>query len=472
MSDWKKPAQPGMFEHEHMPERADDESFAGVGDGIYCHSCAFGEGDPKWGKASGDDKNPISWGELRAKIPHGVTCENCYRPMVPERAHSASECEVGKDCPSWDPQEEAATYARGNQHQHRMILHDLQLEGHDIDKKPEVPHLPEGHQIDFGSQRDLDGERSAGEHWKKTFHQRKSDEGHAEQMINHMFQDTPEAEFMKHNDQGPSRYSKRHTAYGETKAPQQVDTLRDDSCPVCGDRDSFDGDTCRVCGYVAPPAMFRDPDLDKAKMLDLRGDQQSAAEAGGGVGQNLPPVDPGAITDEGGIQGEEAGTIPEEEDGTVEGEVRGLGDAAEEAPVNPEELDEEGNPIAGGPEDPGAADRHFQQGGEPFTPGPNAPTPMDPMDPAMLAEDGQEILPTEGIEGAPGSPGDGVPDLLCPACGFQGDGAHPTSTPADLTAPADVGDGMLEGDICPQCQSATLMGVGAIAQEQQAMRPI
>jgi hypothetical protein len=52
-----------------------------------------------------------------------------------------------------------------------------------------------------------------------------------------------------------------------------VDTLRDEACPVCGETDSYDGNQCRVCGFVQPPEQFRDPDLDVAKQMDLRRDQ-------------------------------------------------------------------------------------------------------------------------------------------------------------------------------------------------------
>lgn len=71
------------------------------------------------------------------------------------------------------------------------------------------------------------------------------------------------------------------SAYGEQVAPAKVDTLRDEACPVCGDRDSYSGDNCLVCGYVKPPEKFGDPDLSKAKQVDLRdGDV-------GAVGQEL-----------------------------------------------------------------------------------------------------------------------------------------------------------------------------------------
>lgn len=66
-------------------------------------------------------------------------------------------------------------------------------------------------------------------------------------------------------------------AYGETKAPSQVDTLRADRCPVCFDDEAFNGDKCNICGHVQPPKNFGDPDLTKAKELDLRQDKVEAA---------------------------------------------------------------------------------------------------------------------------------------------------------------------------------------------------
>jgi hypothetical protein len=66
-----------------------------------------------------------------------------------------------------------------------------------------------------------------------------------------------------------------HVAYGETKAPADVDTLRDENCPVCGEADAWNGNVCPVCSFVAPPKQFQDPDLDMAKQLDLR-QQQNA----------------------------------------------------------------------------------------------------------------------------------------------------------------------------------------------------
>jgi hypothetical protein len=57
-------------------------------------------------------------------------------------------------------------------------------------------------------------------------------------------------------------------AYNETKAPQDVDTLRDERCAICGNDTAFDGRECLVCGYLAPPKALGDPDVDKARHLD------------------------------------------------------------------------------------------------------------------------------------------------------------------------------------------------------------
>lgn len=87
----------------------------------------------------------------------------------------------------------------------------------------------------------------------------------------------------------PPRTSKK-LAYGETKAPADVDTLRMDTCPVCGESDSFDGDRCQVCNFVQPPAMFQDPDTGVARQMDLK---QEPFDAGmvGPNGMPLPNVD-------------------------------------------------------------------------------------------------------------------------------------------------------------------------------------
>lgn len=60
-------------------------------------------------------------------------------------------------------------------------------------------------------------------------------------------------------------------AYGEQMAPTPVDTLRADSCPVCGESFTQTDGKCPVCSYDQPPQAFDDPDLTKAKENDLRG---------------------------------------------------------------------------------------------------------------------------------------------------------------------------------------------------------
>lgn len=81
-------------------------------------------------------------------------------------------------------------------------------------------------------------------------------------------------------------------AYGETKAPAKVDTMRAEACPVCGDDEGFSGEKCNVCGYTQPPSQFRDPDLSKAREVDLRQEQAEQAGADPADGINTDgPVD-------------------------------------------------------------------------------------------------------------------------------------------------------------------------------------
>lgn len=70
--------------------------------------------------------------------------------------------------------------------------------------------------------------------------------------------------------------SSHKNALGEQRAPREVDTLREDACPVCTNS-SWDGESCNQCGFVKPPLIFRDPDLDQDK-VDLRADQEVEKE--------------------------------------------------------------------------------------------------------------------------------------------------------------------------------------------------
>lgn len=71
----------------------------------------------------------------------------------------------------------------------------------------------------------------------------------------------------------------QHVAYGETIAPPKVDTLRDENCPICGEDNAYDGHRCSICGYVAPPSPFKDPDLGMASRIDLRDQQDQFDES-------------------------------------------------------------------------------------------------------------------------------------------------------------------------------------------------
>jgi hypothetical protein len=87
-------------------------------------------------------------------------------------------------------------------------------------------------------------------------------------------------------------------AFGEVPAPAKVDTLREDTCPVCGEKDSYNGDECMVCNYAKPPSQFTDPDTSKAKEQDLRQEQQEQAAGDPAVpGQEGQPADAAPVQD-------------------------------------------------------------------------------------------------------------------------------------------------------------------------------
>jgi predicted RNA-binding Zn-ribbon protein involved in translation (DUF1610 family) len=257
--------------------------------------------------------------------------------------------------------------------------------------------------------------------------------------------------------------------------------------------------------------MFMDPDTSVAGQVDLRqdtaeqnglpdpmmnqeGDVTGAApsQSGTGGGLTLDPADQSQITEDGLIGGTDPmsdpnapglplipGTNPRDQadpNGIAAADAQAAGNAA----LVPGDLDANGQPIPqtdmnGQPIDPGAANNHFQQGGEPFTPGPNAPTPEEPMNPQALDEDGnpQNALPGTDTgedgqqpaaisDGEPGTPDDGVPDLICPACGFQVDGAQPNSQGDSAMDPQVASPGGIEGDACPNCGKAALESISNV----------
>lgn len=290
----------------------------------------------------------------------------------------------------------------------------------------------------------------------------------------------------------------RVVAYGEVKAPADVDTLREEDCPVCGDKDTFDGIQCQICGFINPPDQFRDPDLDRAKQLDLRkqivdptlidnnGELQRVDQDGdampqqdGQNGDEQQERDPNAPQDPGEQmvdpeQLDENGLPPSPYgDQALDGTQRGgpaVSDRNGDGMIQPNEIDPDGNVNTqqGGvdPEQGGMVGPRELPGwgkdrtGDPFTPGPDMPyRPDEPSNPNEKLD--QEDSPY-GLSPAPmqGQPGDGVADLLCPSCGFGADATPPQTQ--NMGDPAAASDGVVAGDVCPSCQRAQLLTPGEI----------
>lgn len=262
----------------------------------------------------------------------------------------------------------------------------------------------------------------------------------------------------------------RVVAYGEIKAPADVDTLREENCPVCGDKDTFDGIQCQICGFINPPEQFRDPDLDKAKRMDLRkqivdpqlidnnGELQrvnadgTAMPQAGAEGQQLGPdgqplnegdpqmVDPEQL-DENGLPPSPYG------DQALDGTQQmgpAVSDRNGDGMIQPNEIDPDGNVNANpdlvdpgmggqvGPRDlPGWAKDHT---GLPFYEGPDMPLrPDEPDGPGQkLEEDGN--LNERGMP-MPVSVGDDMMQSAAPGMGTPQELilAHPSDFVGDET---------------------------------------
>jgi hypothetical protein len=205
-------------------------------------------------------------------------------------------------------------------------------------------------------------------------------------------------------------------AYGETRVPPEVDTLREEECPVCGEKDVYTGQRCPVCGFVSPPQLFKDPDLDKARQQDLRQDKGDDA-AGQVIGEGAP------------------GALPQ--DG----------------------LTQPGQEMSG--QEPDAL---AQQG--------SFPDADDQLQhPDQLAPDGVPGAIGGGADGAEGAvPGESLPVLTCMVCGFTAPAAGAvTTTTAPDQAPGG-GEGFTEGEPCPQCGQGVLMSSDDV-QEMSGQEP-
>jgi hypothetical protein len=416
---------------------AHDEGFAHLTDGGMHHAhCCDGHASRYPGS---EPCEGLSFSELRTKMPHGSTCDECMDEITQSRQHTARECEYGEECPHFDPEEHASHYREP----HEMKQHML-LKGIDVYHKPEVGHLPENHPLNdhFGTDDDLHAEQHEQNHWEDTYHSRKAAEGDVGSQINDLFKGHPGHDMLRTNPHGPTFHSKRITprlAYGEQMAPADVDTLRDEECPVCGEADAYDGNECQVCGFIAPPKMFMDPDLDAAKQQDLRGEMQQEMLADPN-GDGMPDVIPGSGNPGTDAPPMDAEQVPDPDD-VAQQQVNQIVD--EQDPLQPEELDENGQPIM-------QANPMQQE------------MPGDPNAEPMLPED---VAGDDG-QGAPGTPNDGVADLTCPACGYVADASAPQSVDMDTPMADPAAAASTEGALCPQCGQAPLV---SIKQVQESM---
>lgn len=149
------------------------------------------------------------------------------------------------------------------------------------------------------------------------------------------------------------------------RVPPSVDTLRPEACPVCGDQDVFKGQRCPVCGFVAPPDIFRDPDIDQARLnrQELEEgketspypegpadeEQLAAGQPGAEPGMNPEPMGSGEDAEDQLFHPDQIapdGVPGVQPDATAPGQgmLEPTGD--EEELAEPGELDENGEPIA------------------------------------------------------------------------------------------------------------------------------
>lgn len=212
-------------------------------------------------------------------------------------------------------------------------------------------------------------------------------------------------------------HGRRVLAYGETRVPPQVDTLRMEECPVCGEHDVWSGERCPVCGFIVPPSLFRDPDVTKAQQVRQELDQEGEV-----VTQPGAPGDPAT-------------------------QQIGSGEDADNQLMNPDQVAPDGTPGVQGEGGPvPAADTDglppLAQQGEPGDTGEEAQDEQAEEDEEADAEEeaeGQE-LENQGEEAQPGV----QPDLMCSACGaaFATDMAAQPGTP------------------CPACRQGSLQPAG------------
>lgn len=226
----------------------------------------------------------------------------------------------------------------------------------------------------------------------------------------------------------PEAYWPR-TAYGETRVPPQVDTLRMEECPVCGEHDVWSGDRCPVCGFIVPPSLFRDPDTSKAQQvrdeLSQSGEvitqpgapgDPSTQQVGSGEDADDQLAHPDQVAPDGTPGVQEGGPVPGAATDGQPPEEGGLPPDGQEETAEGEQEEEEGEELQ-------------EQGAEESAEG------------QELEQQGEEDQLTAGA----------VPDLECPGCG-----AHYAT---------DVG--AQPGTPCPACGMGSLQPVGGPQKDQE-----
>lgn len=254
----------------------------------------------------------------------------------------------------------------------------------------------------------------------------------------------------------------RH-ALNEIIAPPEVDTMREEICPVCGSEDSYVGDKCTVCGFDKPPSLFMDPDTSLAQNVNLRQDQQEDANDDGAgelacpvCGETFPSAealneagDPHfapAANSEPALDDLQVPEIPEgaeqpQDEEVPKGQAPDIADADPEgAPVD--EQDEEANPMGSPPprQDESAPGQEVQEPADEEQEG----GPQGPND-----EIGEEVPEEEPVD-----------DSELVDAGQQENAQQMAEEEAEAQYGADremeAKTGYEVGDICPNCGQGLL----------------
>jgi hypothetical protein len=251
-----------------------------------------------------------------------------------------------------------------------------------------------------------------------------------------------------------------YQAKEQIAVPPEVDTMREEICPVCGSDDSYVGDKCSVCGFEKPPSIFMDPDTSLAQNVNLKqDDQEDAADDGAGelqcpnCGMTFPSAE--ALNAAGDPHlAPAAQTIPAEQDL----EVPEVPQGAEEE-QDPDEVPEDNQmappPPQGQEEPPGPPEDEEEEdeelapdGATDQQPPPGAPPEEEPP---------EEGGPPEDLAGPPNQEEDEQAEQ---------EQVDPEAMAEEQYAADEQGmaqTGYEEGDICPNCGEGLLQPVGTDA---------